>query len=151
MRSTWSSHQGESCINLWRLTSCRTAHAYAPTPPPDETPTLPHYLHPHHSLCFRTPASSSPWLTILTLLRGPQVMPPTPPSPPLTLPRTLPTCLQFSPHTGLILMLLQPPQDETTMLPPISALTTPYASAPPPFLLCHLQFLRSGSTLKICL
>ncbi|MBW0480381.1 hypothetical protein O181_020096 [Austropuccinia psidii MF-1] len=33
---------------------------------------------PHHSLRFRTPASSSPWLTILTLLWGPQVMPLTP-------------------------------------------------------------------------
>ncbi|MBW0582308.1 hypothetical protein O181_122023 [Austropuccinia psidii MF-1] len=40
---------------------------------------------PHHSLRFLTPASSSPWLTILMLLRGPQVMPPTPPSHPLGL------------------------------------------------------------------
>ncbi|MBW0551904.1 hypothetical protein O181_091619 [Austropuccinia psidii MF-1] len=45
----------------------------------------------------------------------------------------LPACLQRPPHTGLILMLLQPPQDETTMPPPISALTTPYASAAPLF------------------
>ncbi|MBW0577963.1 hypothetical protein O181_117678 [Austropuccinia psidii MF-1] len=43
---------------------------------------------PNHSLCFCTPASSSPWLTILTLLRGPQVLPPTQPSPPLTPPCT---------------------------------------------------------------
>ncbi|MBW0516669.1 hypothetical protein O181_056384 [Austropuccinia psidii MF-1] len=226
-------------------------------PPPDETPTLPPHIRPHHSLCFCTPTSSSPWLKILTLLRGPQVMPPKGPSPaqhtsdaayhpyrrsalpkclqcslpslrlwssfptclqcrlaslrlysarltclqrclpslrlqyppnkppmPLTIltlavtcqhasdasshpyahivpsrPASnatyhpyarivpaqhasdtayhpyacgaLPTCLQCPPHTGLILMLLQPPQDETTMLPPISALTTPYASAPP--------------------
>ncbi|MBW0493133.1 hypothetical protein O181_032848 [Austropuccinia psidii MF-1] len=50
-------------------------------PPPEETSTLPPHLLPHHSLCFRTPASSSPWLTILTLLWGPQVMPPMPPSP----------------------------------------------------------------------
>ncbi|MBW0473491.1 hypothetical protein O181_013206 [Austropuccinia psidii MF-1] len=37
--------------------------------------------------CLRahSPASSSPWLTILTFLRGLQVMPPTPPSPPLHL------------------------------------------------------------------
>ncbi|MBW0573023.1 hypothetical protein O181_112738 [Austropuccinia psidii MF-1] len=54
-------------------------------PPPDETPTLPSHLFPHHSLCFHTPASSSPWLTILSLLQGPPVMPPTPPSPPLHL------------------------------------------------------------------
>ncbi|MBW0509441.1 hypothetical protein O181_049156 [Austropuccinia psidii MF-1] len=59
-----------------------------PHPPPDETVTLPPHLHPHHSLCFCTPASSSPQLKILTLLQGPQVMPPTPPSPPLTPPYT---------------------------------------------------------------
>ncbi|MBW0499896.1 hypothetical protein O181_039611 [Austropuccinia psidii MF-1] len=35
--------------------------------------------------------------------------------------------------------------------PPISALTTPYASAPPPYLLCRLQFLCSCGALKICL
>ncbi|MBW0529805.1 hypothetical protein O181_069520 [Austropuccinia psidii MF-1] len=29
-------------------------------------------------------------------------------------------------------MLLQHPQDVTPMLPPISTLTTPYASSPPP-------------------
>ncbi|MBW0510856.1 hypothetical protein O181_050571 [Austropuccinia psidii MF-1] len=153
-----------------------------PTPPPDEIRTLPPHLRPHHSLRFHTPASSYPWLTILTLLRGPQVMPPTPPSPPLTPPCTrlilsaayhpyiggvpsqhasntaynpytcivpaqhasnvayhpyarsaLLTCLQRPPHTGPILMLLQPPQDETMMPPPISALTTPYASAPLPY------------------
>ncbi|MBW0464894.1 hypothetical protein O181_004609 [Austropuccinia psidii MF-1] len=63
----------------------------------------------------------------------------------------LPTCLQHPPHTGWILMLLQPPQDETMMPHPISALTTPYASAPVPFLLCHLKFLRSCGPLKICL
>ncbi|MBW0485216.1 hypothetical protein O181_024931 [Austropuccinia psidii MF-1] len=40
---------------------------------------------PHHSLHFCTPASSSPWLTILTLLQGPQVLPLTLPSPPLCL------------------------------------------------------------------
>ncbi|MBW0557320.1 hypothetical protein O181_097035 [Austropuccinia psidii MF-1] len=38
---------------------------------------------PHHSLHFCTPASSL-WPTILTLLRGPQVMPLMPPSTPLT-------------------------------------------------------------------
>ncbi|MBW0519404.1 hypothetical protein O181_059119 [Austropuccinia psidii MF-1] len=43
-----------------------------PHPPPDETPRLPPHLCPHHYLCFRTPASYSPWLTILTALRGPQ-------------------------------------------------------------------------------
>ncbi|MBW0487251.1 hypothetical protein O181_026966 [Austropuccinia psidii MF-1] len=33
----------------------------------------------------------------------------------------------------MILMLLQLPQDETMMPSPISALTTPYASTPPPY------------------
>ncbi|MBW0513027.1 hypothetical protein O181_052742 [Austropuccinia psidii MF-1] len=61
-------------------------------PTPDETPTLPPHLRPHHSLHFCTPTLSLPWLTILTLLRGPQVTPPMPPSPPL-----------MPPHTGLIL------------------------------------------------
>ncbi|MBW0489561.1 hypothetical protein O181_029276 [Austropuccinia psidii MF-1] len=56
-----------------------------PHPPPDETPTLPPHLHPYHSLSFRTPSPYSPWIKILTLLRGPKVMPPTPPSPPLSL------------------------------------------------------------------
>ncbi|MBW0577653.1 hypothetical protein O181_117368 [Austropuccinia psidii MF-1] len=45
-----------------------------PHPPPDETPTLPPYLCPHHSLCFHTPASTSPCLTILTLLRALKLM-----------------------------------------------------------------------------
>ncbi|MBW0581849.1 hypothetical protein O181_121564 [Austropuccinia psidii MF-1] len=36
-----------------------------------------------------------------------------------------------------------PPSDETPTLTPISALTTPYASAPPPNILLGLQSLRS--------
>ncbi|MBW0550991.1 hypothetical protein O181_090706 [Austropuccinia psidii MF-1] len=55
------------------------------------------------------------------------------------------------PHTGLILMLLQNPQDETMMPPPISALTIPYASAPLVYLLRCFQFLSFCSALKICL
>ncbi|MBW0566848.1 hypothetical protein O181_106563 [Austropuccinia psidii MF-1] len=47
-----------------------------------------------------------------------------------------------------ILMLLQHPQDDNTMLRPISALTTPYTSTTPPHLLCHLQSLLSHSTLN---
>ncbi|MBW0573583.1 hypothetical protein O181_113298 [Austropuccinia psidii MF-1] len=45
-----------------------------------------------------TPPSSSPWIIILTLLRGPQVMPLTPPSPPLTPPRShrLPSLRSYS-------------------------------------------------------
>ncbi|MBW0557938.1 hypothetical protein O181_097653 [Austropuccinia psidii MF-1] len=41
-------------------------------------------------------------------------------------------------------MLTRPPlpPDETLTLPPISALTTPYTSAPPPHLLLVLQSLR---------
>ncbi|MBW0528548.1 hypothetical protein O181_068263 [Austropuccinia psidii MF-1] len=42
-----------------------------PHPPPDETLTPPPHLRAHHSLRFRTHTSSSAWLTILTLLRGP--------------------------------------------------------------------------------
>ncbi|MBW0575848.1 hypothetical protein O181_115563 [Austropuccinia psidii MF-1] len=99
---------------------------------------LQHFPHlcPHHSLCFRTPASLSPWLTILTLQRGPQVMPLTQRSPPLRLLApaqhasdaayhpyacsSLLTCLQHPPHTGLILTLLLPPQDGTMIPPPIT-------------------------------
>ncbi|MBW0525202.1 hypothetical protein O181_064917 [Austropuccinia psidii MF-1] len=200
-----------------------------PHPPPDETLALLPHLRPHHSLRFRTPASSSPWLKILMLLRGPQVMPPTLPSPPLMPPCTCPTCLQrclpslrlqcppnMPPMQLTILTLAVPsqhasdtayhpytrmpsqhasdaayhpyahsdlptclqhclpslslqcppdmppmppsnwpdpyapaaPQDETTMLPPISALTNPYVCAPPPFLLCRLQFVRSRGALN---
>ncbi|MBW0510572.1 hypothetical protein O181_050287 [Austropuccinia psidii MF-1] len=83
-----------------------------PHPPPDRTPTLPPHLRPHQSLLFRTPASSSPWLTILMLLQGPQVMPPTPPSPPLMPPCTCPTCLQHC----LPSLCLQCPPDMPPML-----------------------------------
>ncbi|MBW0556891.1 hypothetical protein O181_096606 [Austropuccinia psidii MF-1] len=54
-----------------------------------------------------------------------------------------PLTLAQSSRPLMIFTLLQPPQDETMMLPPISALTTPYTSAPPPYLLCR--------ALKICL
>ncbi|MBW0571056.1 hypothetical protein O181_110771 [Austropuccinia psidii MF-1] len=60
-------------------------HAYVPAPPPDETPTLPPNLRPHHSLPFHTPASSSPWLTILTLLRALKLCFQCRPDPPLCL------------------------------------------------------------------
>ncbi|MBW0462019.1 hypothetical protein O181_001734 [Austropuccinia psidii MF-1] len=43
-----------------------------PHHPPDETPTLPPHLRPHHSLRFHTPA-----LTILMLVYCPPDMPPT--------------------------------------------------------------------------
>ncbi|MBW0542554.1 hypothetical protein O181_082269 [Austropuccinia psidii MF-1] len=43
-----------------------------------------------------------------------------------------------------------PPPDETPTLPPISTLTTPYASAPPPHLLRGLQSLRCCGALKLC-
>ncbi|MBW0539377.1 hypothetical protein O181_079092 [Austropuccinia psidii MF-1] len=51
----------------------------------------------------------------------------------------LPTCLKRpltlaqSSRPLMILTLLQPPQDDTMMPPPISALTTPYASTPSPY------------------
>ncbi|MBW0465752.1 hypothetical protein O181_005467 [Austropuccinia psidii MF-1] len=44
-----------------------------------------------------------------------------------------------------------PPPGETPKLPPISALTTPYASTPPPHLLIGLQSLRCCGALKLCL
>ncbi|MBW0535604.1 hypothetical protein O181_075319 [Austropuccinia psidii MF-1] len=134
---------------------------------------------PHHSLCFCTPASSSPWLTILRLLHGPQFIPPTPPSPPLHLLApalsypsltilTLVECLPDMPPMLLTILMLavpsqnasdtayhacahNPPQEETRMLGPISALTTPYASAPLPYLLRCFPFLCSRGALKICL
>ncbi|MBW0546591.1 hypothetical protein O181_086306 [Austropuccinia psidii MF-1] len=60
------------------------------------------HLHLHHSLRFHTPASSLPWLSILMLLRDPQVMPPMPPHlpnlicrlPPLCSWSAFPTCLR---------------------------------------------------------
>ncbi|MBW0563325.1 hypothetical protein O181_103040 [Austropuccinia psidii MF-1] len=74
--------------------------------------------------CSALPTCLRCCLPSLCLLCPPD-MPPTPPS-----------------HWLLmIIMLLQPP---------ISTLTTPYASAPPPYLLCHLQFLRSHCAFKIC-
>ncbi|MBW0521004.1 hypothetical protein O181_060719 [Austropuccinia psidii MF-1] len=94
---------------------------------------------PHHSLRFCTPASSSPRLTILTLLRGPQFAPPTSPSPPLTPPcthlilsatyhpyaclhSTCPTCLQ---HCLASLRLQFPPD-----IPPTPPLTLAQSSRP---------------------
>ncbi|MBW0583642.1 hypothetical protein O181_123357 [Austropuccinia psidii MF-1] len=46
------------------------------------------------------------------------------------------TCLQCPPHTGLILTLLKPPQDETMMLLPIS---TPAFSSLPLTIITLLQ------------
>ncbi|MBW0508986.1 hypothetical protein O181_048701 [Austropuccinia psidii MF-1] len=71
-------------MSLKAQTHFNTIHNVWVITPHGATQHAPH-LHPHHSLCFRTPASSSPWLTILKLLQGPQVRPPTPPSPPLRL------------------------------------------------------------------
>ncbi|MBW0577168.1 hypothetical protein O181_116883 [Austropuccinia psidii MF-1] len=86
-----------------------------PHPPPDETVTLPSHLFPHHSLCFRTPASSSPRPKILTLWRS------------------LKLCLQHCPHPPLC--LLEPaayhpyacgyPPDMPPMLLTILTLTVP--------------------------
>ncbi|MBW0534403.1 hypothetical protein O181_074118 [Austropuccinia psidii MF-1] len=95
------------------------------------------------------PPLSSPWLTILTLLRGPQVMPPTPPSPPLCLltptayhpyARGCPPNMPLTPPSHwplMILILLQPPQDETTMPAPMSSITNP-ALPSPPLTICML-------------
>ncbi|MBW0490895.1 hypothetical protein O181_030610 [Austropuccinia psidii MF-1] len=86
-----------------------------PHPPPDETPTLPPIA------ALTTPYASAPPPHLLLGLKSLCCCGAL---------NALLTCLQCPPHTGLILTLLQPPQNETTMLPPISALTTPYASAP---------------------
>ncbi|MBW0547160.1 hypothetical protein O181_086875 [Austropuccinia psidii MF-1] len=76
--------------NVWVITPHgATQHMLMrPHPPPNETPTPPPNLRPHHNLRFRIPASSSSGLTILMLLQGPQVIPPTLPSPPLMTPCT---------------------------------------------------------------
>ncbi|MBW0500360.1 hypothetical protein O181_040075 [Austropuccinia psidii MF-1] len=99
---------------------------------------------PHHSLRFCTPASSSPCLTTLMLLRGPQAMPPTPPSPTLTTPRTcclpslfswsaFPTCLQHClPSLRLYSALTTCLQHRLPYLCLYSALPT-----------CHQHFLPS--------
>ncbi|MBW0551028.1 hypothetical protein O181_090743 [Austropuccinia psidii MF-1] len=50
-----------------------------------------------------------------------------------------------------MLTRLHPPPDETPALPHISALSTPYASAPPPHLLLGLQSLHCCGALKLCL
>ncbi|MBW0481292.1 hypothetical protein O181_021007 [Austropuccinia psidii MF-1] len=44
-----------------------------------------------------------------------------------------------------------PPPDETWTVPPISTLTTPYASTPPCHLLLGLQSLCCCGALKLCL
>ncbi|MBW0593171.1 hypothetical protein O181_132886 [Austropuccinia psidii MF-1] len=66
-----------------------------PHPPPDETLTLP----PISALT--TPASSSPWLKILMLLKGPQVMPPV-----LLTILMLVECLPNMPPTPLTILML---------------------------------------------
>ncbi|MBW0540285.1 hypothetical protein O181_080000 [Austropuccinia psidii MF-1] len=141
-----------------------------------------------HFPLISTPTLYSPWLTIVTLLPGPQVMPATLPSPPLTPPRTrrlpslclwkaFPTCLRqhlpslclYSARPTCLLHCLpslcsQCPPEMPPMppshcpnnpyapeAPPISALTTLYASAPPRYLLCRLQLVRSRRALKIFL
>ncbi|MBW0491098.1 hypothetical protein O181_030813 [Austropuccinia psidii MF-1] len=70
-----------------------TYYPYACICPQDETIMPPPNLCPHHSLRFHTLASSSPPLTILTLLRCPQDIPLMPPS---TLLMPPPTCLILS-------------------------------------------------------
>ncbi|MBW0550629.1 hypothetical protein O181_090344 [Austropuccinia psidii MF-1] len=52
--------------------------------------------------------------------------------------------------TQHILMRPNPPPDEPPTLPPISALTNPYAYAPPPHALLGLQYLHSCGALKLC-
>ncbi|MBW0483244.1 hypothetical protein O181_022959 [Austropuccinia psidii MF-1] len=118
--------------------------------------TCPHCT--HHSLCFHTPAPYHPYTHKVPSQHASnaachpyaRVVPSRHASNAAYHPSAHIVPSQH-PHTGLILMLLQRPQDETTILPPISVLTTPYASAPPPYLLHCLQLLCSHSTLKICL
>ncbi|MBW0544901.1 hypothetical protein O181_084616 [Austropuccinia psidii MF-1] len=93
---------------------------------------------PDHSSCFHIPASSSPWLTILMLLRGPQIMPLTAPSPPLTPPCThcLPSLRLWSASTTCL----------RCRLPSLCLWSA--------FLKClrhHLPSLRSWSAFPTCL
>ncbi|MBW0555500.1 hypothetical protein O181_095215 [Austropuccinia psidii MF-1] len=119
---------------------------------------------PHHSLCFHTPATDNPYapaghsrytcyaslkppytlsnppITILTILQYPPGMPPT------LLPHwPNPQFHLWSLHSCNILKM------RLKCRPAISALTTPYTSAPLRHLLCHLKSLRSHGALKICL
>ncbi|MBW0547865.1 hypothetical protein O181_087580 [Austropuccinia psidii MF-1] len=81
---------------------------------------------PHHSLHLRTPASSSPWLTILTLLQA------------------LNLCLRRCPHPPL--RLLAPAQHAS------NAAYHPYArSALPTCLRGYLPSLGLWSTFPTCL
>ncbi|MBW0540778.1 hypothetical protein O181_080493 [Austropuccinia psidii MF-1] len=97
---------------------------------------------PHHSLHFCTPASSSPWLTILTLLPGPQVMPPT-----LLTVLTLMECLPEMPLTLLTILTLAVPSRHAS-----DTTYHPYACSDlPTCLQCRLPSLRSYSACPICL
>ncbi|MBW0578044.1 hypothetical protein O181_117759 [Austropuccinia psidii MF-1] len=74
IRNVWviTPHDATQQFGMRRLPPHRL-HSYAPTPPPDETLTLPPHLRPHHSLHFHTPAAyhlyapavPSPLLTLL--------------------------------------------------------------------------------------
>ncbi|MBW0488294.1 hypothetical protein O181_028009 [Austropuccinia psidii MF-1] len=102
------------------------------------------------SRCDSNTAPPSPPSSILTFPWRPQDIPPTPPStllmpllchlPCLCSRSALPTCLQrrLPSLPPPILMLLGALKDETTMPPPISSLTTPYASAPLPLTILTL-------------
>ncbi|MBW0493514.1 hypothetical protein O181_033229 [Austropuccinia psidii MF-1] len=114
---------------------------------------LPPFLQCRPSISAPTnPYASAPQpLTILTIMQCPQDIPLKPlstlltPNPLCRLPSLRSLSSQHASNTAptpasssmppTILMLLKHSQYETTMPPPISALTTPYASAPLPHLL----------------
>ncbi|MBW0571971.1 hypothetical protein O181_111686 [Austropuccinia psidii MF-1] len=112
-----------------------------PHRPPEVTRTLPPHLHPHHSLRFHTPTDYHPYAHIVPSQHSSNTAynPYTP-----VVPSRHASNARYHPYTCC-------PQDETTMLPPTSGLTTPYSATPLPYLLYHLQFLCSRATLKICL
>ncbi|MBW0565647.1 hypothetical protein O181_105362 [Austropuccinia psidii MF-1] len=112
-------------------------HAYAPTPPPDETLKLHPELGPHHYLRFYTPQ-----LTIFTLLKPPQDETRMPPSP-------LPTL----PHPRLIFSLAYNPYaaEGASSYASDTALTPPYASLHPPNRICFLPSLCLWSAFPTCL
>ncbi|MBW0506786.1 hypothetical protein O181_046501 [Austropuccinia psidii MF-1] len=137
-------------------------HEITYTPPPDHlTPLtflLPHMnqlLHPrlilpgpYHAYTPAAPsryasAATPPCLPspTLTFLLIPQYLPQTPPSPLLMLPPTCP----------ILSSAYHPNAHSVPSRYASDASTTPYASAPPPYLLFHLPTLCSHSALNICL
>ncbi|MBW0579185.1 hypothetical protein O181_118900, partial [Austropuccinia psidii MF-1] len=104
-----------------------------PHHPPDETPTLPSHLRPHHLLRFHTPT-----LTIFTLVYCPPNMPPTP----LTI-LTLVVSPPNMPPTPLMILTLveSPPNMPPTPLTILTLVESPPNMPPTP--LTNLMLVES--------